>query len=147
MKETWFDNSNDINRSGIEFLRSLYNIMDEYNIHRIYNISLNKKKIIVAQQLLSSIMGTTHLSKLIFKKVDKYTPSIYFNICIKFHIFKYKKQLKKLFNKYGVDRIEATSFSLHQGIFITNGAIEVRKINLVYNDERLYHIENLRLDI
>lgn len=138
---------NDIDSNDVRFLRDLYYIMEKYNIHRIYNASLDKKKIVVAQQLLSATIGNSNSSKKIFAFLDKYIPSVYFGIFFKNHIFRYKLRLKKLFNEYGVEKIGATSFQLQQGIYITDNSLCIRDIDLIFKDGRIFHIDGLYLDI
>lgn len=140
-------NCNDINREDINFLRDLYYIMEKYNIHRIYTASLDKKKIVVAQQLLGANIGSSDISNKIFNFLDRHTPRIYFNIIFRNHIFRYKIRLKKLFNKYGVDQIKSTSLQLFQGIHITDGSLCIREIDLVFKEGRVFHIDSLYLDI
>lgn len=136
-----------INCEDIKFLKELYTIMKDYRIHRIYSVFINKKKIVVAQQLLSTTMGNSKFSCKFFNVLDKYIPWIYFNIFIRFHISKYKLELKKLFKKYDVEKISASSFELYQGIHITDNSLCIRCVDLVFKTGRVFHIDNLYLDI
>lgn len=136
-----------INCEDVKFFTELYNIMKDYRIHRIYSVFITKKRIVVAQQLLSTTMGNSKFSTKFFNFLDKYIPCIYFNIFIRFHILKYKLQLKKLFKKYDVEKISASSFELYQGIHITEKSLCIRSVDLVFRTGRVFHIDNLNLDI
>ena len=138
---------NDINSEDIKFLRDLYYLMKNYNIHRIYTASIDKKKIIVAQQLLAANIGKSEFLNKIFDYLEKKFPKLYYNTIFKNHIFKYKLQLKKLFSKYEVDKIKATTFELFQGIYINDSSLCIREVDLIFKDGRIFHIESLYLDI
>lgn len=130
----------------IEFLKELYCIMDKYNIHRIYSASLDKKKIISAQQLLGVTIGNNKFTIEFFNIIDKYMPWVYFNIFYKNHIFRYNIKLKRLFKKYGIEKIGISSFKLYQGIHITSNSLCVREVDLIHKDGNIFHIENLYLN-
>lgn len=140
-------NSENIPEEGICFFKELYNIMKKYNVHRIYTASLDKKKLIVAQQLVSTSIANTKLTINLFDWLDKHIPWLYFNIIFRNHIFRYKLQLKKLFKKYGIEKIGSTSFNLYQGINITNNGLTIRAIDLSFKEGHIYFIENLQLGI
>lgn len=138
---------NDINREDVKFLRDLYYIMKKYNIHRIYTAYIDKKKMIVAHQLLATNIGNNILSNKFFNFLDKHCPKLYFDIVFRNHIFRYKLRLKYLFNKYEVEQIKSTSFQLYQGIHITDNSLCIREVDLVFKEGRVFHIDNLYLDI
>lgn len=139
--------SNNIPEEGINFFKELYTIMKTYNIHRIYTASLDEKKIVVAQQLLSVTITHNNFIDRFYSWLDKYFPTIYFNICFKIHIIKYKVRLKRLFNKYGVEKIKSNSFNLYQGINVANNSLCIREIDLVFKAGNVVRINNLYLDI
>lgn len=125
----------------------LYYLMKKYNIHRIYSVSLDKKKIISAEQLLGTTLGNNKFTNKILKFLDKHIPLIYFHIFYKNHIFRYKIDLKRLFKKYGIEKIGISSFNLYQGIHITDNKVCIREVDLVYQTGQIFHIDNLYLDI
>lgn len=137
----------DMNSSEIKFLRELYYLMKKYNVHRIYSASLDKKKVIVAQQLLGITIGNTVISKNIFNFIDKHIPWVYFNIFYKNHLFRYSVKLNRLFRKYKVEKIGISSFNLYQGIHTTIDSLCIREVDLIYKNGHICHIENLYLNI
>lgn len=136
----------DIKSEYVEFLKKLYNIMKKYKINRIYSASLDKKKVITAEQLLCSAVGNSSSCKF-FNFLDKYIPWIYFNIFMRFHLFRYKIALKLLFNKYNIEKIQPSSFKLYQGIHANVNSLCVREIDIIFNDNKVFHINNLYLNI
>lgn len=137
--------SNSIGGKDINFIKELYVVMKKYNIHRIYTAGLNNKKMIVAQQLLSSNITNFKAFDKIFEFLDKHAPWLYFNIIFKNHIYRYKLSLKKIFNKYGVQQIKATSFNLDQGIYILQNNLCIKKVDIIYKDGEIFHVENLSI--
>lgn len=140
-------NSISKNCDEVKFLMELYYLMKKYNIHRIYSVSLDKKKIISAEQLLGTTLGNNKFTNKILKFLDKHIPLIYFHIFYKNHIFRYKIDLKRLFKKYGIEKIGISSFNLYQGIHITDNKVCIREVDLVYQTGQIFHIDNLYLDI
>lgn len=136
-----------IPEEGINFFKELYVIMRSYNIHRIYTASLDEKKLVIADQLLSVSINTNKIINRIYDWVDKNIPWFYFNICFKLHIFRYKIKLKRLFNKYGVEKIKSNSFNLYQGINISHGSLYIREIDLVFKAGNIVRIDSLHLNI
>lgn len=124
-------NSDNFKSEDINFFRDLYAIMKKYNINRIYTAFLNNGKIIAAQQLLCAAITST-------KIINNISTAC---------IFIYKLKLRKLFNRYGVEAIKPTSFSLYQGITITNDCLCIRGVELVFKEGKVFHIENLYLNI
>ena len=148
MAGTCFDmNSCNIQLIDINFFKELYALMDKYNIHRIYTVYLDKKKLIIAQQLLNVSFGTTKLTNKIFSFCEKNLKWLYFKVFLKNHIFRYKLKLKSLLNKYGIEKIKATSFNLYQGIHVKGDSLCIREIDLVFKDGNTFHIDSLKLDI
>lgn len=137
----------DNNSQEVKFLRDLYNLMKKYNVHRIYSASLDKKKIISAQQLLGVTIGNTRATIKLFEFLDKHIPWVYFNIFYKNHLFRYNISLKRLFKKYGIEKIGISSFNLYQGIHITANSLCVREVNLIYKGGLICHIDSIYLDI
>lgn len=135
------------NSDEVKFFKELYYIMKKYNVHRIYSASLDKKKIISAQQLLGVTIGNNNFTKSIFKFLDEYMPNVYFHIFYKNHIFRYNIRLKRLFKKYGLEKIVISSFNLHQGIHTTANSLCVREIELVYKDNICSQVESLYLNM
>ena len=140
-------NSYNIQSVNIDFFKELYILMNKYNIHRIYTACLDKKKLIIAQQLLDVCIGKNKISKKIYKFLEEHTKWIYFNIIFQRHIFKYKLRLKKLFKKYGIEKIKATSFDLYQGIHITDNSLCIREIDLISKSGHILHIDTFKLNI
>lgn len=139
--------STDMSCDEIKFLKDLYCLMEKYNVHRIYSASLDKKKIISAQQLLGITIGNTKFSRKAFNTIDKHIPWVYFNIFYKNHLFRYNISLKRLFKKYKVEKIGISSFNLYQGIHTVSDSLCIREVDLSYKDGRIFHIENLYLEI
>lgn len=131
----------------INFFKELYSLMNRYKIHRIYTASLDKKKLIVAHQLLSISFGHTSITSKICSICEKNFSWLYFKVFVKNHIFRYKLKLKMLLNKYGIEKIQPTSFNLYQGIHITQDSLCIREIDLVFKDGNIFHIDILKLDI
>lgn len=146
-KQPFEINNDNIPEEGVNFFKELYVIMKIYNIHRIYTASLDEKKLVIADQLLSVSITDNKFINRIHEWLNKYIPWIYFNICFKTHIFRYKLRLKKLFNKYGVEKIKSNSFNLYQGININNNSLCIREIDLVFKAGNIVRINNLSLDI
>lgn len=138
-------NSDNLKDNDINFFKELYTIMKKYNVHRIYTIHVNNKKLISTQQLLCiDIEGKPDK---VFDIMEKYLPWIYFNIFCRCNMIKYKLNLKNLLSKYNIKAIGQTTFSLYQGINIFNDSLCIRGIDLEYKDGQIFHIDNLYLDI
>lgn len=137
----------DINSGEFDFLKELYKIMNKYNMHRIYRVSYTNGKIIDASQVLKSSIGKTELTDSIFDFINDHLPFIYFNIFYRFHIYKYRKNLKKLFKKYDIVTIASLSFSLEQGIYITDNKLCICGVDILNKFGRVFHIDRLYLDI
>lgn len=149
MDNTQYFNMNSYNTQiiNINFFKELYALMNRYKIHRIYTAYLDKKKLIVAHQLLSVSFGKTKIGFKICSFLEKNFSWFYFKVLVKNHIFKYKLKLKELLNKYEIQKIQPTSFNLHQGIHITQNSLCIREIDLVFKDGNVFHIDTLKLDI
>lgn len=131
----------------INFFKELYILMEKYNIHRIYTASLDRKKLIVAQQLLNVSFGSTIITSKIISFCEKNFKWVYFQVFLRNHLFRYKLKLKSLFTKYDLESIKSTSFNLYQGIHITSNSLCIRGIDLVFKDGNIFHIDFLNLDI
>lgn len=140
-------NSINMNCDEVKFLRELYYLMERYNIHRIYSASLDKKKIISAQQLLGTTLSNNKIGNIILRFLDEHMPLIYFHIFYKNRLFRYRINLKRLFKKYNIEKIGISSFNLYQGIHITDNKVCVREVDLIYKTGQIFHIDNLYLDI
>lgn len=137
----------DINSDDFKFLKELYKIMIRYNMHRIYRISYTNGKIVDAHQTLETNIGNNPISSSIYDFLNEYFPFIYFNIFYKMHLHKYRRKLKKLFNKYKINTIGAVSFSLEQGIYISRNQFCICSVDVVKNSGKIFHIDRLYLDI
>lgn len=144
---TYLETNSYMQMIDINFFKELYKLMEKYNIHRIYTASLDKKKLVVAQQLLNVSFGSTTVTNQIVSFCEKNFQWFYFKVLLRNHIFRYKLQLKSLFNKYGLEGIKPTSFNLYQGIHITSDSMCIRGIDLLFKDGNTFHIDLLNLDI
>lgn len=131
----------------INFFKELYDLMRSYNIHRIYTACLDKKKLIIAQQLLDTTFGSNKVFSNVISFCEKNLKWLYFKVFLRNHVFRYKLKLKSLFNKYGLEKIQSTSFNLYQGIHVTSDSMCIRGIDLVFKDGKVFHIDLLNLDI
>ena len=140
-------NAYNIQYIDINFFKELYNLMNKYNIHRIYTAYVDKQKIIVAEQLLDAFIGTSKVTFKIYSFIEDHLNWLYLNVFFKNYIYRYKYKLKKLFNKYNVEKIKPTSFNLFQGIYISENILCIREIDLVFKDGNIFHIDSLKLNI
>lgn len=129
------------------FLKELGKIMDEFKVHRIYRTTVDEDKVIEAHLPLSTIIGKSKNTCKISEFLDEYLPFIYFGICYKIFMFRYRCRLKKLFNKYDIKTISSTSFTLHQGIYISSKILHVQNIEIICNLNKVYNIDKLDLEI
>lgn len=136
-----------IPEEGVNFFLELYNIMKKYNIHRIYTAYLNDKKLVSTEQLLSVYTEDRSLKNIICRWLDKHFPRLYLHTFFKIHIIKYRIELKRLFNKYGIQKIISNSFNLYQGINITQNSLCIHEIDLVFKAGNVVRIDHIHLDI
>lgn len=133
--------------NNIQFLIELYHIMYKFDIHKIHRISNDGKKIIDAHQSLKTNIGNNHITYMIFDTIKEKLPYIYFNIFFKVHLYKYRKRLKNVCDKFHIKSIRALSYSLYQGIYISNNRLCISGVEIAYDDGRLHTIDKLYLDI
>lgn len=131
---------------NLSFLKELYVIMDDFNIHRIYRASLKDGKLSEAHQTLDTNIGKGTLLYSISKSIHKHLPMLYFKIFYNIHLKRYRYRLKKLFKKYELSTLSAASFSLFQGIYRANNKLCINGVDITTNSQKIYHIDKLYLD-
>lgn len=131
----------------IKFLKDLYKIMKRYGIYRIYTASIENGNMNIAQQVLNTNIGNSKIGKSFYSFLDKHCPELYYKIFFKINMMRYKFSMKLLFNKYKIIKIEAKSFNLFQGIYITPHNLTINDINLIYASGGISYIDNITLDI
>lgn len=130
-----------------DFLKELYEIMDEFNVIRIYSISFKNNKIIEAHQMSDTNIGNNVLTRAIFDILDDKFPFIYFNLFYRLAMRRYKRRLKKLFKKHNIFKINATSFNLYQGIYIDDRAIYCKGVEIFPNLGNTTYLDDIEIDI
>ena len=136
----------DLEINSITFFKELYLIMDEFNINRIYDISIKDNKLIEAHKKYTIYFNKiTLLDKLLCFLYDN-------NKCI-YHklneliMVLYRYKLKKLLKKYKIINISCTSFNLYDGIYIVENKICITNINIQTCIDKVYYIDKFYLDI
>lgn len=133
---------------NLQFLKELYYIMYKFNIYRIYRLTYKDTgELIDAHQALKTNIGNTNFTYMIFECMKEKLPRIYYKIFYRAYIIKYRKKLKELCDTYHIKAIHSKTYSLYQGIYISNGKLCINSVDIIYSDNSVNSIHKLYLDI
>lgn len=139
----------DVKNSEFCFLKELFDIMYKYNIHRIYRIcNKDGDEFYEAHQALEAqvIRNNLILTKLVLF-LKNHIPYIYYKVFLNIRLRRFKKALKKFSDNHNIELVSTNSFSICQGIYISDNQICINGVDFIYKNGRICHFDKLYLEI